>query len=208
MVWFTIGEWFLTAMKMKYSSLEKGIAYHESGHAIVAYFYKKSLVTIAILSDNKSDGVCSYEGVHPVELQQKGVCFEGPERWRYLCHSIMISLAGEVAQTMFCKESAGPHQNQIDRANVQMLIDEWGKYLTQGEKEDKIEQLTNHTKELIENPLYTAATHSLAAALLEKKTLQVEQVEEVIDRAIRKEAAVEKVVVLCPHCEFDKENQE
>ena len=49
--------------------LQKAVAYHESGHAVMSYLTKKPVPAVSIVEDERSDGRCSYAKIDPLRLE-------------------------------------------------------------------------------------------------------------------------------------------
>jgi|ERR1044071_1497205 ATP-dependent Zn protease len=188
----------------------KGHSYHEAGHAVFQSFFGMKLVGVSILPKGLSAGRSEAQGEHQIILGQRGVFFEGtPERARYLCHRIMIVQAGEVAQKELCPESFHDSQCGFDHLKAQTLIEEWDHYAYLHEREEKLAELYESTRQLVSTPWCTAAIEALAQALLEHKQLTGGQARQLIIEAILKTAKERKSLgepplnYECPHCARD-----
>src|SRR5205814_7906036 len=116
--------------------------------------------------DEFKGGVSQSFDRHPVELQLSGALFEGTrERDEYLCHLIMISQAGEAAQSEFCPDSLEEHHGFFDRQSVKKLMRERNRYATADERHEKIDELFDQTTRLVMQPWCSSAIHALARAL-------------------------------------------
>ena len=193
-------------LKLAASLEEEGKAYHEAGHAVLQHNFRMELLNVSIQPIAHSGGRAVARMQHQVELSQMGVFYEDtPERDKFICHLIMVSLAGEVAQKQFCPDSFEQYQIGSDEQHVRSLIKEWDRYATSSDREYKIEELYDHTWELLENPLCVAAIRAVAGSLLEHKQLTGKQAEALIRKAMN--MATAKMdgnrwsVVRCPHCE-------
>jgi hypothetical protein len=186
----------------------RGYAYHEAGHAILFRVFGLTLTNISILPVNDAAGGQTQAlGQHPVILQQMGVFYEGtPEQDQYICHHIMITQGGEVAQTEFCPESLQDYHARFDRLAVERLIKKWDRSASLFEMEEKIKELYRDTRQLLRNPLCVAAIHAVAGALLEQKQLTGEQARTLIHDAMIEATNAAKVSgeppleLKCPHC--------
>ena len=140
-------------------------------------------------------------------LSQMGVYYEGTrERDQFICHRIMICLAGEAAQNAFCPESVHPDHASDDRRKVNSLIKEWDKNAYPHEREVKINELYAYTQELLTTPIRAAGVHALARALLEHKQISGEQARTVILAGMNEAAQAAQASgqppldLKCPHC--------
>jgi len=166
----------------------KAYAYHEAGHAIAHYHFEMTLVLVSINEPKKGrGGVTQALGQDPFVLQQKGVFWENtPERTRFLSDRVITLLAGEVAQEKFCPGSVEPHHSRFDQFEAKHLIAEIVPIPLKGEREGMLEKLFQETRELIDEPSYSAAVEALAQALIEHKELSGKQATGIIRDAIRK----------------------
>jgi hypothetical protein len=188
-------------------------AYHEAGHALVALLFGKTLRTISIVPENElfGGGAC-YEDPHPLLLSQAGVyCEDTIEHDRFICHQIMITQAGEVAQTNFCPETVQAHHASFDRQSAQRYINKWSRNARPDEKTDKLEDLYGCTREVMARPDHAAAIHALTNSLLERKEVKGAEATLIIRGAIKEaktQAASSSKPLAnfkCPHCEADYE---
>jgi ATP-dependent Zn protease len=187
----------------------KGIAYHEAGHAVLERVFGTTIVKVAILPVGEvTGGVTATRNKDSIALERLGVFHEGTiERDRYICHEIMAAQAGEAAQELFCPESVEPYHARSDRLQIRAYIKQWNRnYAYAGEREAKVEELYQFTRQLLMTPLCIAAVHALADALIEHKELSGDQANTTILDAIIAEARRLKLSgkeaprIECPHC--------
>lgn len=151
-----------------------GYAYHEAGHAVANHHFGRTLVRVAIINSGKkgSGGVTVSQGQHQMILEQRGVFWEGtPERWRYLSDHIVMRSAGEVAQMLYCPDSIEPHHSAYDRIAVGHLMKQLLGYAYERDRQEKLEELLQETRDLLTNRQCAAAVHALAQALIEQKDI-------------------------------------
>ncbi len=193
------------------STLSKGKAYHEAGHALLATIFEMEIVKVSIETVDDKGGCTVYKAPHPVILRQRGVFYEGTieqDAWR--CHNVMITLAGEVAQREFCPESILPSQFVFDRQEANLLV----KRICYGSPcsmEAKLSSLYEYTRQIIQNPLRVGGLHALASALLASEEISGLEVWHIIRGAIADpiQAAGPSdrgaFNSACPHCaEYDQ----
>jgi hypothetical protein len=194
--------------------VNKGKAYHEAGHAVLQHLFRMDLTNVSIqpVSD-LIGGVSQAQAEHPVILSLKGAYFNGtPEHDRRTCHRIMIALGGEAAQREFFEESVEDFHAAFDRREVKELIRDWDRLASQAEREEKVDELYECTRQLLTNPLCVGAVEAVARALLAERQLTGTQAKALIRNAITK-AKQEAVAsgkaspkLECPHCaEYDDE---
>jgi len=189
--------------------LNKGKAYHEAGHAVLHLIFGMRLEDVSIVPTGELvGGTTQFREQHPVVLSGKGVYCEGTiERDRYICHGIMATQAGEVAQTLFCPESVQPHHAGLDRRAVKAQIKAWDRYANASEQEDKLESLYCDTRQLLAQPLCVAGVTALAQELVLHRQLSGERARCIIREAMAeatkraKEAGGPPLDLKCPHCE-------
>jgi cell division protease FtsH len=96
------------------------IAYHESGHALAAYYLPDAdkLHKVTIIPRGMTGGATM--------LQPKKELLN--LRKKRLLSDIMLMLAGRVAEEMFCNDITTGAQNDIQRATeiARMMVSEWG----------------------------------------------------------------------------------
>ena len=105
----------------------RGTAFHEAGHAVIQYMFGMMLKKVSILPIGESiAGVSLAAGRHPLELSMIGAYYEGTIAYdRRICHHIMATQAGEVAQQLFCPESVEEFHAALDRRSVRRAILIW-----------------------------------------------------------------------------------
>jgi hypothetical protein len=188
---------------MEITEREKtGRAYHEAGHAVLQQRFGRQIDYVSIVEESEAiGGVSQSRGVHSLVLERSGALYEGtPEYDRHICHLIMISLAGEVAEAHFCAESVEDHHARFDRQNVERLIRRWNSYAKRAEREAKVDELCDYTFDLITAPRCAAAVEAVARELIKNGTLLGEFARKIIGGAWGPGGAIE-----CPHCENSPE---
>ena len=98
------------------------------------------------------------------------------------------------------------------RIECEALIKQWDGYASSSEREEKLDDLRKHTRQLLAHPVYTSAIHVVAEKLLEQKQLTGQQARTLINRAMNeaKNAVTahgnQLMKIECPHCaEYDEE---
>jgi hypothetical protein len=186
---------------------DKGKAYHEAGHVIFQFLFKKTLIKVSILPQGGDvGGVSAALNQHPLILRQIGAHFTGTvAQDKVVCHDIMISQAGEVAQTLFCPQSVHFEAARDDRVNIERHKKRLRNY-TPLDRAARIEELEEFTRQLLNDPLCIAYAHAIAQALLERKELSGEEVKTMMVKAKKeatlkaKESGQPPPNIICPHC--------
>ncbi|MCX6985783.1 MAG: hypothetical protein NT118_13700 [Lentisphaerae bacterium] len=189
----------------------EGKAYHEAGHVIMQYLFGYKLEEVDIVETDSKGGVTSFRGKHQFHLQNEGVFYLGtPERDKYICHHIMISLAGEVSQEQFCRNLVKGYRAGYDRIDVQRLSKSldpmWYSY--PGELEARIENLRITTLQILTEEDVIGAVHAVAQALRDKKVLKGDEAISIIRNAIAQAVGGGKFKFQCPHCDEYEEYEE
>ncbi len=181
--------------------LIRGYAYHEVGHAIVQLLLNpaEDLISVSIFPDKDSGGRITVKPQHPVARQQAGIGFEGTVGHdKYICHSIMVDLAGEIVQSTFCHDTVEEYQSNRDRLSTNALLRQWDRRATRFELANKLGELRSNTIELLRDATIVESIHAVVAALLAHRELSGKQVRALMDQAFAKSGASQSVT--CPHC--------
>lgn len=189
------------------SALERmGKAFHEAGHSVVAHYFNNRLTRISIRPQNGlSGGVSEYEGQNHFSLNMQGVFFENtPERDAHICHHIMITMAGEIAQELFRPESLQSHHGDLDRISVNALIRRRGTVIPDTPPDLQIDELSACTRKLIGSEPFRSAIGALARELIDHEELSGEQARDVIRRAGVQLARQPVSACDCPLCIYNE----
>lgn len=160
-------------MKRKRETIkEQATAYHEAGHAVVAFFlgvgFRKK--TLTIIPDKTSAGSfqhhTAFPGINP-EWDNSGRARLQAEK------SVMISLAGGAAQKRFSQQSYRSWQNRGDRENA---IDVLTHFVGDSAELTAYYRLLEiRTKNMLNRPGVWPCIEDLAQGLLKKKTLSAKE---------------------------------
>ena len=183
---------------------KKIVAYHESGHALIAETTKGALAVAKVT-------------IVPRGISAAGYTLNSPEENRFLKqkHELLaevdVLLGGRAAEEVFIKEISTGASNDLERATdiIKYMITQVGMtevaglmvlekrqnlFLTGGQtlkdfSEDMAIKIDNYTKELLNErynavknrlELYSGAIENMVKALYDKETIEGEKVREII----------------------------
>lgn len=174
--------------KKRWTQIER-TAYHEAGHAVMAYLRKRRLTGVTIVCTEQRLGECSMAKwpKTDVEYFETGEITEddtprGRTRRETL---IMIYYAGVIAEEILTSKIT---KREVLGASGDLLYVEglmgrmWMPNTLQAEH--YLLWLWYRTKGLLEIPMYWAAVDTLAATLLDRKKLGGRKARETIDQAM------------------------
>ncbi len=180
----------------------KSTAYHEAGHAVMAWFCENELGTITIKPEGMNAGGIKHRDYapfpslvdghflnnqelelvdgtirKPIELQFNAFVSGTFDHFTVNEKAVLIAAAGEVAQKKFSPESFHPYQTAQDWADVFKALEH-----TDGGAR---ERLYNATEGILDDPLVWAAVNAVADELLARETLSSSDAIAAMRRAIK-----------------------
>lgn len=153
------------------TSEARRIAYHEAGHAVMAWHLGSRRVIEVALT--------------PGDLMHAGVCRSGPalitDKYLLAVHDILIHSAGHAAEAVLLG-SAPPRSRASDSDKAQVLARRLQRGVTAGDQ--FFADLHAWARELIESPKLWPAVEYVAAALVSFGSLDGRCVEQVCRAAL------------------------
>lgn len=161
----------------RHSKLER-TAYHEAGHALVAYVERRRLRHVSIIPDEDTQGHC-LSGKPPGDFHPD--YDDGPRTRAWLERAIAVSLGGAAAE----EHLTGRHPKSGADEDWRRAIDS-ASYVTGSieETEAYLNWLWIRTKALLKQPWYWAAVKALAAELLERRRIGERRARRIIRNAM------------------------
>jgi hypothetical protein len=161
------------------TAAQKATAYHEAGHAFMAWFLRVGLKKVTIVPREGSAGRCHHEkllrGKHP-EVDDSN-----PARLRKE-KLIMVALAGPIAQQLYNPRSYRRHHAMRDHQTAAEVVENLSR--SSEEANAYIEWLQIRTKDRLREPANWGAVQALANELLRRSTLEGREVKPVILRGV------------------------
>jgi hypothetical protein len=151
------------------------VAYHEAGHAVVAWRLRIPLrrAGVTIVPDGDAAGSCSHRKIvgHDIEWDSSDRIVFRAERLAQIC------LAGGIAQRRYCAQSVRRHHTDSDRSEaIDVMI-----HLASGrELEVWLKLLYIRTENMLANQDVWRAVQLLAEALVERKTIRAKEATEIM----------------------------
>ncbi len=161
----------------KLTSIEK-TAYHEAGHAVAAFYYKRRFVKISIVPDDESLGRVIYPNSY-----WKWFKFDKntPIIRARIEEEILKKFAGEVAERIASKSDNLGRPREHNRRARELASFVCG---SKQEINSFIQWLWRRETYLMQDPCRWAAVEALAKALLEKKEIGYQETRKIISSAI------------------------
>lgn len=156
-------------------SIREVTAYHEAGHAIVAYLLGRPFTRVSIRADDSTLGRCSFRA--PGAWFRPDLRIDGPTR-RRLEERVMISLAGPEMEAIFTgRYDQDAAQEDIDRAldHACFMSDD------PLEASAYVEWLRLRTVNLLKRPECRPSVEALVTELLEHGEVRYHRAKRVID---------------------------
>lgn len=162
----------------------RATAYHEAGHAVVAYDQRIKVTTATIVPDsvNGTDGLVTHD---PIRLESLKLDIDHiPPRVRdQMERQARIYFAGEIAQRKFNPRSLRFHHSHDDRRSAMNLISR----LTSSDRElgAWLKLLRIQTEEIVYQDYRWAQVEAVANALMRRGTLAGGVIRSVIQQALQ-----------------------
>ncbi len=155
-------------MKKKRASYLNATAYHEAGHALVAWRLDVKVRSATIIPDKQAgtDGHVRHE---KLLLGKSSETIESDRQRIRIEKLIMVCLAGQIAQTMYNPRSVRRYHASFDHRQALDL----SLMCTHSDSTSELHltYLEARTKDLLENPGMPELLEVIATELLAKKTL-------------------------------------
>ncbi len=167
----------MTASKIKAERLLR-IAYHEAGHAVVAYVLRRRFTNLSIIEDDDSLGHVSFAKHHP-KFQPDVMSFDKARP--QIEKRVMVSAAGDAAESLL----TGRHNWLGARQDMENAHRMAG-YLCGSPEEETayVRWLWIRTQNLLRHHVHWRAVEVLAAALIEQKRIGQKEARVIIRDAI------------------------
>jgi hypothetical protein len=153
-------------------------AYHEAGHAVIAYLHGRRFKSMSIDPENCSGSVKFYDGRIIAEILDGTHCniwlFEHPdEETRIVDRDILSTMAGYISQDMGIPGSVEPYKWEADREQLAEILSR----IPSSNEWDKAEAMVR--RELKDN---WYLVEGLAQKIIERKTLAGKEVRSILNR--------------------------
>ncbi len=144
----------------------EAVAYHEAGHAVVAYVVGLTVERVSI----QSDGIAAGHVEHDYGCNMNKIVHEeGPKRQWALERSAIVALAGEVSQRRYRPESVDEEHGGGDRLHVHQVLDHLAGDVDQELRDAWATLLVIRTKRLVEQ--HWLRVEWVASVLLKQTTI-------------------------------------
>lgn len=166
--------------KKRWSKIER-TAYHEAGHAVMAYLAKQRLKKVTIIPDNEgNEGMCT-SSVLWMKKVQPDIDRSLKTRSKFEGY-IMSTLGGVVAERLFTGRTDWPIPKYTDMNNA---VDTAG-YFTKSDDETSafLKWLWERTKAELDIEPYSNAVHALALELVKEREVGGRKATAIIEGAI------------------------
>lgn len=168
---------------MKIKKRDRLTAYHEAGHAVVAYFLHRRVTGVTIIRDKDTMGLCRLGKIPDIPLD-----WDSSHRVRMqLERDAMIDLAGNIAEYIFRGKSGKRRYRKSSKPNTDILHTIDCLLYLSGDGEETgwyVNWLWHRTRLMLQLPCNWAPVQAVATELLEHRRIGEKHLREIIRQAI------------------------